>query len=325
MWRDKCPQQSRCMAIHTFTDQNESQNNQCPVIASPTDFNIPELQRTLKLAGMLQTSLEIDSILQYFIDTAQEVVPFSGVHYDYEPLNFTFVSGKAERHSCAYRLRIVGEDIGEIRFSRNKRFSEAEMEQVENLIYHLVYPLRNAIQYQQALRAAQMDSLTGVNNRAALDRCLEREVELAHRHEHDLSILMVDVDHFKIINDTHGHSVGDTVLKVLVDCMQQTMRVSDMLFRFGGEEFVLLLSGTDIQGARQMAERLRNAVQKHPFVHEHLDLDVTVSIGVATLGPRDSARRLFDKADTALYEAKTAGRNRVRGHAEMAGQSPAAC
>ena len=301
------------MAIHTITDQNESQIKHGPVVTAPVDFDIPELQRTLKLAGLLQTSLEIESILQYFIDSAQEVVPFSGVHYQFSPLDFRLTYGKIERHNCTYRLRIAGDEIGEIRFTRNKRFAEPEMEQLENLIYHLVYPLRNAINYQQALRAAQMDSLTGVNNRAALDRCLEREVELAHRHNHALSILMVDVDHFKTINDTHGHSVGDTVLKTLAECMQQTMRVSDMLFRFGGEEFVLVLSGTDLDGAHQMGERLRSAVQNHLFVHEHLELSVTVSIGVAVLGPRDSAKRLFDRADTALYEAKTSGRNRVNG------------
>ena len=306
------------MAIHTFTDRNESQpggTNPAPSKES-VDFDIPELQRTLKLAGLLQTSLEMDSILQYFAESVQESIPFNGLEYVNTTLEFDFACGKADRHACSYRLSIAGDALGEMKFTRNKRFNEGEMEQLENFIYHLVYPLRNAILYQKAIRAAQLDSLTGVNNRAAMDRCLERELELAHRHDHALSLMIVDVDHFKRINDSHGHSAGDTVLKALTACMKDTMRVSDMLFRYGGEEFALVLSGTDLDGARQMGERLRAAVDAYPFVYNNKEIDVTVSIGVASLGRRDSANRLFNKADAAFYQAKKAGRNQVHSSSE---------
>ncbi|MBI1423149.1 MAG: diguanylate cyclase [Gammaproteobacteria bacterium] len=310
------------MAIHTFTDRNETQTpgtNPAPG-KELLDFDIPELQRTLKLAGLLQTSLELESVLQYFSESVQETVPFTGLEYVNNALNFSFNFGKTDRHSCAYRLSIAGDALGEMKFTRNKRFSEGEMEQFENSIYHLVYPLRNAILYQKAVQAAQLDSLTGANNRAAMDRCLERELELAHRHDHPLSLMVVDVDHFKLINDTLGHSAGDAVLKSLTACMKETMRASDMLFRYGGEEFALVLSGTDLDGARQMGERLRAAVAAYPFVYNNKEIDVTVSIGVASLGRRDSANRLFNKADTALYQAKKAGRNQVHSSAEKQGR-----
>ena len=301
------------MAIHTFTDRNEPQAGGTNPTPSKEllDFDIPELQRTLKLAGLLQTSLEMESILQYFSESVQESIPFNGLEYANTVLNFNFSFGKADRHSCAYRLNIAGESLGEMKFTRNKRFSDNEMEQLENLIYHLVYPLRNAILYQKAILAAQLDSLTGINNRAAMDRCLERELELAHRHDHFLSLMIVDVDHFKRINDTLGHSAGDAVLKTLTTCMKETMRVSDMIFRYGGEEFALVLSGTDLDGARQMGERVRAAVAAYPFVYNNKKIEVTVSIGVANLGRRDSANRLFNKSDAALYQAKKAGRNQV--------------
>ena len=308
------------MAIHTFTDRRESQ----PKGAAPEtsvdikDFDIPELQRTLKLAGLLQTSLEVGSILEYFVDSARDTMPFGGVEYKFSELDLEHSFGKKERHSCAYRLRIAGDNLGEMKFTRNKKFSEDEMEELENLIYHLVYPLRNAIAYQKALQAAQMDSLTGINNRAAMDRCLEREVELSHRHDNALSFLIIDIDHFKRVNDTLGHSAGDSVLKSMANCIKETMRTSDMLFRYGGEEFALLLSGTDIEGARQVGERIRNAVQTYPFVFDGKELDLSVSIGVANLGRRDSASRLFDRADAALYQAKKAGRNQV--HSQTGGR-----
>jgi diguanylate cyclase (GGDEF)-like protein len=306
------------MAIHTFTDRTEPQPSGTTPAPSKevVDFDIPELQRTLKLAGLLQTSLELDNILQYFAESVQESIPFNGLEYANAALNYSFCFGKADRHSCAYRLSIAGDNLGEMKFTRNKRFNDGEMEQLENFIYHLVYPLRNAILYQNAVQAAQLDSLTGINNRAAMDRCLERELELAHRHDHALSLMIVDVDHFKRINDSLGHSAGDAVLKTLTTCMKNTMRASDMLFRYGGEEFALLLSGTDLDGARQMGERLRAAVDAHYFSYNNKKIDVTVSIGVASLGRRDSANRLFNKADAALYQAKKAGRNQVHSNVE---------
>ncbi|MGD8926861.1 MAG: GGDEF domain-containing protein [Thioalkalispiraceae bacterium] len=303
------------MAIHNFTDRNESQpKNSAPRESSSVDvadFDIPELQRTLKLAGLLQTSLEVENILEFFIDSIRDTVPFASAVYNLNELDINHTIGKAERHSCAYRLRIAGDDLGELKFTRNKKFTEEEMESIENLIYHLVYPLRNAIAYQKALQAAQLDSLTGINNRAAMDSALNREVELSHRHDTHLSLLIIDIDHFKRVNDTLGHTAGDTVLKSMAKCFQKTMRTSDMLFRYGGEEFALLLSGTDIEGARQVGERIRNAVQTYPFVFDGKDLDMSVSIGVASLGRSESANRLFDRADAALYQAKKSGRNQV--------------
>lgn len=306
------------MAIHTFTDPNSNQTKtaESPAGNNLADFDVPELQRTLKLAGLLQTSLETDSILQYFVDSVQESVPFTGMEYNFEPLELTFSTGKKGRHSCAYRLSIAGDELGEMIFTRNKRFNDDEMAAFENHIYHLVYPLRNSLQYQTAIRAAQMDSLTGIYNRAAMDRSLEREVELSHRHDTSVSLLIVDVDHFKRINDNLGHSAGDAVLKSLASCINDTMRASDMLFRYGGEEFAIILSGTDMDGARQVGERIRTAVAAFPFVHNGRKIDLTVSIGVATLGRRDSAKHLFNKADDALYQAKKAGRNQVHGAME---------
>ncbi|MCI0506637.1 MAG: GGDEF domain-containing protein [Gammaproteobacteria bacterium] len=307
------------MAIHTISDTNPNSPKQTGGNASAariTEFEVPELQRTLKLAGLLQTSLEVENILQFFVDSIVEITPFGGVEYAYTPLDIKFKSGKSERHSCAYRLRIAGDDLGEIKFTRNKRFTEQEMESLENTIFHLVYPLRNSLQYQKAVKAAQMDALTGIYNRAAMDRSLEREVELSHRLDNQLSLLIVDVDHFKAINDNYGHSAGDAVLKSMVTCINDTMRVSDIMFRYGGEEFALILAGTGMDGARQVGERIRAAVAAYPFVYNGKEMDLTVSIGVASLGRRDSAKRLFNKADTALYQAKKAGRNQVHGSNE---------
>lgn len=280
------------------------------------EINAIEMQRTLKLAGLLQSSLEIPSVLEYFLSAAKELVPFDGVHFEYKPLEVELNFGKQSRHRAFYRLRLCEELLGVINFSRKSPFSQDELATLETLLCQLIYPLRNTILYQKAVRAAHIDPLTGTSNRAALDKTLQREVELAHRHHLPLSIVLLDLDKFKTINDQYGHSAGDYILKTLVGCIEETVRGSDILFRYGGEEFVLILSGTDTDGAKRIAERLRCAIESYPFIYDRQEIAMTASFGVANLRNRDDVKQLFNKADSALYEAKNSGRNQVRFYVE---------
>src|SRR3569623_1797933 len=132
------------------------------------------------------------------------------------------------------------------------------------------------------------------------------------RHSSSLSMIVGDIDLFKSINDTYGHSIGDDVIKSLTTVIGKAIRKSDMLFRYGGEEFVVLLSNTDRDGALLLAERIRRGVEQTSVRTQHRNIPITVSLGVATLGATDSAKTLFEKADKALYIAKSDGRNCVR-------------
>lgn len=270
-----------------------------------------ELQQTLKLAGLLQTSLEIDSVLNFFLQAAQQLVSFDAAHYSFDEQQLNLKYGKTQRHRCSYRLRLAGEFLGELIFTRRRRFAEQEMEQLENLMGQLIFPLRNAVWYQRALQAAKIDALTGANNRAALNETMEREVDLAHRHQSALSMIIFDLDHFKLINDNYGHASGDDVLRECVECSNQALRSTDMLFRFGGEEFVVLLPGVNASGATLAAERLRNIIEKHVFSSRQSTIPVTISVGVASLTLQDSTKTLLERADKALYSAKNSGRNQV--------------
>lgn len=270
-----------------------------------------ELQQTLKLAGLLQTSLEIDSVLNFFLQSAQKIVTFDAAHYSCEEQSLELKFGKTQRHRSSYRLRLAGEFLGELVFTRRRRFSEQEMEHLEVLMGQLIYPLRNAIWYQRALKAAKIDPLTGAHNRSSMDEILDREVELANRHHSALSLVILDLDHFKLINDNYGHTTGDVVLRECVECCNQALRSTDMLFRFGGEEFVVVLPGVNANGAALAAERLRSIIEKHVFNTRQGTVPVTISIGTASLTAQDTTKTIFERADKALYTAKNSGRNQV--------------
>ena len=154
------------------------------------------------------------------------------------------------------------------------------------------------------------DELTGLANRRFALRQLGALVSRARRHERDVSVLMIDADRFKTLNDRHGHAAGDAVLRGLAERLGERVRREDVITRFGGEEFLVLAPDTDAAGAAALAEDLRAAVAERPFAVGRFALAVTVSIGWATRGGED-AERLVGRADDALYAAKDGGRDRV--------------
>jgi diguanylate cyclase (GGDEF)-like protein len=265
-----------------------------------------------ELGFALQRSLDPTVQLQQFGEALAGIVPWDGLRFVNELEDLDHQSGILAPQGAEYRLSLDDVYLGELRLTRRTRFAEKELALLERFLCLLIYPLRNAMLYQRALAGAHRDALTGLGNRAALDQALEREFQLARRHGRALSLLVVDVDHFKAVNDRLGHSAGDQVLKFVARRLNEVARRSDMVFRYGGEEFVLLLSNTDQEGARQLAERIRAAVEESACECHNENVCITVSVGVTSLaGEVPTAGRLFDQADAALYDAKTGGRNRV--------------
>jgi diguanylate cyclase (GGDEF)-like protein len=166
---------------------------------------------------------------------------------------------------------------------------------------------------RQMYEAALRDGLTGAYNKKYLTDRLESELAFALRHRSPLSLVMFDLDHFKQINDTHGHLAGDYVLSTMSEGILQTVRKEDVFARYGGEEFAVLSRGIALPEAVQFAKRLRSWVEMYPFIWEGKKLPVTVSLGVASIPELtiDVAEDLIRKADEALYEAKGSGRNKV--------------
>lgn len=161
-------------------------------------------------------------------------------------------------------------------------------------------------QREQLMQLATKDPLTGAGNRRALDTKLADLVNVYMRSQSVSSIILMDLDHFKKVNDVYGHAVGDQILKHVTDIVNMRIRVTDSLYRIGGEEFVVVLDGQDLHRAAHLAEQLRTLVHANELVP---DQSVTVSLGVAELKSGESANDWLHRADEALYRAKNAGRN----------------
>ncbi|SMC28659.1 diguanylate cyclase (GGDEF) domain-containing protein [Andreprevotia lacus DSM 23236] len=157
----------------------------------------------------------------------------------------------------------------------------------------------------------EQDALTGALNRQGFDHVLATEVKRAQRHNSKLAVVMFDLDDFKLINDRHGHLTGDQVLIHVTNLAKAVLRESDVLVRYGGEEFLLLLPETDVHGAQYVVDRLRTVAHRTPFLHKNQRIDVNFSTGIAALKAEENGRALVLRADEAMYRAKHSGRGRV--------------
>jgi two-component system, cell cycle response regulator len=169
-------------------------------------------------------------------------------------------------------------------------------------------------QYHETIyRITIMDGLTGIHNKRYLLDTLEREIPRARRHSRPLSLLMMDIDHFKSINDSCGHLAGDAVLKELASLVRSRLRPDDVVGRYGGEEFAVILPETTLEGAKKIANELRILVEEHDFAFEGQSMPLTVSIGAAEMNSDIDQFGFIKLADERLYDAKRAGRNQVAG------------
>ena len=167
-------------------------------------------------------------------------------------------------------------------------------------------------QNRMLARLARTDPLTGLLNRRAMQEQLEREIRMISRGRRVFSVMLLDLDHFKAVNDKHGHRAGDRVLLTLAETLSEQVRASDIQARWGGEEFMVLFSGTRIDDALPVAEKLLSWFSSHPTMIEHLEIRVTFTGGLVEAQDGDTVDTLFGRADKALYQGKHEGRNQIK-------------
>lgn len=264
----------------------------------------------LRLLQALQSSLEPQALVALFFQYVQPILPITGVTYRKDDQAQHL--GRQTIHQCDYNLSLNDAALGNVQIARTERWTAPDLMALEDLLRYLVHPLHNAYLHQQALALARIDGLTQVGNRTAFDDALTRAFESAQRHKAPLSLIMLDIDYFKCINDTHGHSMGDRVLKDLAATISAACRTGDSTFRYGGEEFAIILHNTTRTGAQAFAERLRQAIKRLKWSSPAGSLHLTVSMGITEISNTTATPlALLDKADQKLYAAKRTGRNRI--------------
>jgi diguanylate cyclase (GGDEF)-like protein len=224
-------------------------------------------------------------------------------------------AASGQRSYCCLPLMAHGEAIGIVHFQMIEagELPPPVLLMVNMFTEHVGLSVAN-IRLREALRSQSIrDPLTGLYNRRYLEEMLERETRRAVRAEHGLGVLMLDLDHFKTFNDTYGHDAGDTVLRETAAFLLKSVRAEDIVCRFGGEEFIVILPLADLSVTQARAERIRSKIRELQVLHQGQSLGmVTVSVGVAELPQHGTSPKvLIEAADAALYRAKKAGRDRV--------------
>ena len=206
--------------------------------------------------------------------------------------------------------------------SLNKRLNRKVAEKTKALLYLnaslelKIQERTKKIEHSKELlqSVAYRDSLTGIFNRHYLLEKSDSFFQESDLLNHPLSILLIDIDFFKKVNDVYGHLTGDRILKYVVKNIQQALRTDDLFARYGGEEFILLLPKTNIEESSIVAEKLRRIIEQNPYSSDRLDaiISITISIGASQYQKEDTLEKLIGKADSALYQAKERGRNQVQ-------------
>ena len=191
-------------------------------------------------------------------------------------------------------------------------FDVGDLDFILNLSEFIAMSISNAVLYEQANKLAVTDGLTGISNRQSVEKSLQIEFERSKRYNSPLSLILLDVDHFKDVNDTYGHQKGDEILIAFASLLKKACRANDIAARYGGEEFLMILPQSNAQGAFKIAERVREEMMKISFTGNKSNFTVTVSCGVAEFNKDyGSINKLIGAADQALYKAKNGGRNKT--------------
>ena len=266
---------------------------------------------TIRFGEALAATHDIAQLRQLIVETAVEVTGASGGVLAAEDATVEVGDLQGGGDRLEFPLMAGRTSFGTLAL-KGEGFTIDSLETAASFAAQAVVALENARLHQIVEHQALVDPLTGLGNRRAFEAALRAELSRGERFGSPVALVLADLDHFKDVNDAFGHPVGDAVLREFAALIRDTVREVDAAGRFGGEEFAILLPGTDVEGAAQLAERIREGLETRPIlVKEGERVPVTASFGVAGFPEHALEEELVEAADTALYRAKALGRNRV--------------
>ncbi len=257
------------------------------------------------LRQRLHQHLDPELVIRCYARELSHRLRFTWLRYCHDDLALNV--GRSNTPATQYTLRLnhQGGPIGRISYGFPHPLTSAELHRLNQLHRQLSQPLFVAWQFAGLKARLEQEPLTGLLNRSSFDRQLDERIEEAQQGTDTFTLLLMDLDHFKAVNDTHGHAAGDEVLRQVGKTLRGAIRPEDRAFRFGGDEFAILLAA-DSQVAERVAERLRRKIQALPELQRY---GISCSIGFGEHQGEDDGARLFQRCDNALYQAKAAGRN----------------
>jgi len=258
-------------------------------------------KRGLALLEQLQTTLELDALLNKFAMEASKYIEFSGLYFSADNIESTLRGSRKGKIERQFTLSVGEKSIGTLSYSMNSPLSKTNLLILEELHQYLVHPINNAVAYSKAMMLAMQDGLTGLGNRRYFDEQLKRAMHQAKRSHSRVGLLVADLNKFKAINDTYGHSIGDKVLKHFADALRVSVRDSDSIFRFGGDEFVVLIESAAKESLDVICHRIQQALTLDEFLQEY---QISCSLGGTYMHRADSPESIFERADQALYRKK---------------------
>ncbi len=261
------------------------------------------------LVEQLQTSLELAQQLQIFSMAAGKILPLSSIEIHTAVGSFQAPGSYHSAHEYRSMLVLQEQCLAELVYQSDTPVSPLLQRRLAELETQWLFPLRNALIVTRLQQLALKDTLTGLGNRRFFDDAFAKAVLLSARKQSPCALILLDLDNFKPVNDQYGHHAGDEVLLAVADAMRQTLRLSDNIFRFGGDEFAVVLTAEDALSAELVAHRLVKAIAQHHICEKY---GVSASAGLAQLQAEEQGLCLFQRADDALYQAKQAGKNAVK-------------
>ena len=280
-------------------------------IISPVD-NVTDLSNeSLNSLFILQKTLDLNVLIELFDNELKRIIFHDYLNYKNSDEKININIGKVIQEKLTYDLRLNNKNLGTLIISRKKAFTESEIENIEDLTSLLIYPITNSLLFRQAITNASIDPITKLNNRMLFDKIIEQEIDFAQRYKQKLLLMMIDIDNFKKINDSFGHNTGDILLKNIAEKLIEFMRRSDLVFRYGGDEFCIILRNIILDGGNKLANRIRKNINEKEFDCNETIINTSLSIGLVELHDDDNSIKFIERADKLLYEAKNSGRNNV--------------
>ena len=287
------------MQTLNLLDSQAFEYNAFKVLETNRDDNT---HRKFALMEQLQSTLELDKVLNIFAMDAAKYVDFCGLCFTQGNLSASILGSRQGRAERQFELKINNKFLGTLTYSINAPISLKNYKILNELHQFLINPIHNAIQYKKAMALAMHDGLTGLGNRRYYDQQIKRAMHHANRQQRQVGLLVCDLNKFKLINDTYGHHIGDEILKHFADALTSCVRDSDSVFRFGGDEFVVIVEDASEHSLHVIERRIQRALENGPLLSKY---NVGCSLGYTFMNRTDNENSFFERADKALYSKKT--------------------